>query len=248
MTGFEELGDRSFSFYPAIVGFEHNEWRMVQGTWSEVLVTNCGTNQEIWIPRGYVGEVSSTDDPVMIVGLTRELEFKGGMLIPYQPRLIRMPSGSPTSISSANEPTPPKAFRLDPSDKRIFRLVGIAVACFVAIYVIALGAFRIGDIRQLASRFSTADQDYQVLTARDDRFAIVQKLGEPKYDRARDRGGIQFEAMSYTDRRYTVILMGDQLGNVKYIGTLDDGWKPIHWASIRSGGSYEALLRTLDRF
>jgi len=34
----EQLGDRPFSFYPAILGVDHNEWAFRRFTWSELLV------------------------------------------------------------------------------------------------------------------------------------------------------------------------------------------------------------------
>src|SRR6516162_8562938 len=74
----EHLGTRPFSFYPAILHIDHNEWLFRKATWSEVLVVNCKSGEEIWIPRRFLGEVSRVEDPVLIVGLNRELEYKGG--------------------------------------------------------------------------------------------------------------------------------------------------------------------------
>ncbi len=61
------MGDRPFSFYPPVVGVEHNEWLYKQATWSEILVTNTKTNMEVWVPRRFLGELSKVDEPVMIV-------------------------------------------------------------------------------------------------------------------------------------------------------------------------------------
>ena len=74
----EHLATRPFSFYPPIVNVEHNEWLFRKATWSEILVVNCKSGAEVWISRRFVGEVSRIDDPVLIVGLNRELEYKGG--------------------------------------------------------------------------------------------------------------------------------------------------------------------------
>src|SRR5512140_2077154 len=87
----EQLGDRPFSFYPAILGIEHNEWSYSRGTWSEMLVINRTTSNEVWIPRRFVGEVSRIDEPVVIVGLTRELEYRSGMVVPHERRVVQMP-------------------------------------------------------------------------------------------------------------------------------------------------------------
>ena len=72
----DQLGNRHFSFYPPIINIEHNEWQFRRATWSEILVVNSSTGEEIWIPRRFVGEVSRIKDPVLIVGLVKELEYK----------------------------------------------------------------------------------------------------------------------------------------------------------------------------
>ena len=84
----EHLVTRPFSFYPPIVGIEHNEWLYRKANWSEILVVNCRSGTEIWISRRFVGEVARVEDPVLIVGLVRELEYKSGMIVPYQRRVI----------------------------------------------------------------------------------------------------------------------------------------------------------------
>ena len=87
----EHLGARPFSFYPAILNIEHNEWLFRKATWSEVLVYNVKTNEELWIPRRFLGELSRIEDPVVIVGLVKELEYRGGAVLPHQRRVIEMP-------------------------------------------------------------------------------------------------------------------------------------------------------------
>ena len=60
----DHLITRPFSFYPPIIGIEHNEWLYRKASWSEILVVNCKSGEEIWISRRYIGEVSRVDDPV----------------------------------------------------------------------------------------------------------------------------------------------------------------------------------------
>src|SRR5258707_6892348 len=122
----EHLVTRPFSFFPPILNIEHNEWLFRKATWSEILVVNCKNGAEIWIPRRFVGDVSRIDDPVLIVGLNRELEFKGGTVWPYQPRVIQMPLAVgglplPPSETSAGRgrPAPIIWIRLEASDKGI---------------------------------------------------------------------------------------------------------------------------------
>jgi hypothetical protein len=54
--------------------------------------------------------------------------------------------------------------------------------------------------------------------------------------------------MSYPDRKYTVVLMGSDPKNLYYIGTMDANWSPVHFVTLRSGGSTESLLRTIEKF
>src|SRR3982751_6626006 len=51
----DHLITRPFSFYPPIIGVEHNEWLFRKATWSEILVVNCKTSNEVWIPRRFLG-------------------------------------------------------------------------------------------------------------------------------------------------------------------------------------------------
>jgi hypothetical protein len=119
----EALRNRPFSFYPAILNIEHNKWQYRKATWSDVLVVNARTGQEIWIPRRFLGEISSIEDPVVIVGLLRELEYKEGAVWPYQRRVIEMPIavGSlarPHGAGASNGLAPVVGIRLE-SERRV---------------------------------------------------------------------------------------------------------------------------------
>src|SRR5260370_37758955 len=109
-----QLGARPFSFYPAILNIQHNEWIYQGATWSEVLVRNTRTEDEISVPRRYLGEISLVDEPVMIVGLIKELEYKAGVVCPAERRVIEMPR-------AVNENVRPRAAALAP-------VVGIRLA------------------------------------------------------------------------------------------------------------------------
>src|SRR5258706_14292678 len=114
----EHLGVRPFSFYPAILNIEHNEWLFRKATWSEILVYNMKSKEEIWIPRRFIGEISRIEDPVVIVGLVKELEYRGGAILPYQRRIIQMPMavGDRSHVSGPPrpEPAPVVGIRLEP--------------------------------------------------------------------------------------------------------------------------------------
>jgi hypothetical protein len=249
---FDHMAARSFSFFPPIVGIEHNEWLLRQVNWSEVLVVNQATNQELWIPRRYFGQASMIDDPVLIVGLTRELEYQGGMLRPFKQRLIKMPSGPPARSESPGgkdgaADSSVMRVRSESSDKRAFKLIGMAVGCALLIWVVGAAALRVGFISQRVV-ITTKDQTFQTLTGRDDRFAVVTKIGQPGFARFKEVGTIQFEALSYPDRKYTIILAGRDTRTLAYIGTVDDNWRPVHFVNLHTGGSTESLLQTIARF
>ena len=251
-AAFQQLESREFSFFPAIVGIEHNLWRFQQANWSEVLVANCKTGSEIWVPRRYVGE-ASTEEPIAIVGLTREFEYKGGMLCPYQKRLVKMPP-TITSGPESGEGDDPAArraarrVRLEPSDVGVLKLVAVALACGILFYVVAVNFQRIKEWRPHRVVYTIKDQDFLELTSRDDRFKIVQKLGEPGQDHSQEVGTIVYESLAYPDRRYTVILMGSDAKSLAYVGAVDDNWRPVHFISLHGGGTTEYLLRALPRF
>jgi len=250
----EHLAARPFSFYPPIVGVEHNEWRYRKGTWSEILVLNCQTEEELWIPRRFIGEVSRTEEPVLIVGLTRELEYKAGAVWPFQRRVLQMPPAAPPRIRPAEDgqaeskPAPVVGIRLEPSDKRVFRLIGIALAVAIGLYVVAMNLNRIGELRQRNVVFTATDQSFLDLNARDTFAGVVSKLGTPAQDRGQVVGTIHYRALAYPDRKYTVILMGSDRDSAHYIGAMDDNWKPMHSVEMRSGGTTLSLLKDLKRF
>ena len=105
-TPLDQIGRRPFLFYPAIVGIEHNEWMLRRVSSSEVQVINTKTSEELWIPRRFLGEVSAIEDPFIIAGLIKELEFKDGVVLPHRRRVIEMPrvvNGPAVASLSAND-------------------------------------------------------------------------------------------------------------------------------------------------
>jgi hypothetical protein len=253
----EQLTTRPFSFYPPILNVEHNEWLFRKATWAELLVINCKSGAEVWISRRFIGEISRIDDPVVIVGLTKELEYKAGSVFPYQRRVIEMPlavGGGFPHTGATDTPLPSRgvsniSIRLESSDKRIVKLIAGVLAFGILLYVIVVNLNRVGELRQSKVVFTTRDQSYMDLTGRDDYLAVVQKLGQPSSDRwQNETGAIQYRALTYPDRKYTVILMGTERANAHYIGALDESWNPVHSVEIRSGGSTASLLRALKHF
>ena len=78
---------------------------------------------------------------------------------------------------------------------------------------------------------------------------MVQKLGKPVSDHWQSESGeLQYRALGYPDRKYTVILMGSGRQAAVYIGTVDENWKPVHSVALHSSGTTASLLRALKRF
>jgi len=250
----DHLTTRPFSFYPPILNVEHNEWLFRKATWSEILVVNCKSGAEVWISRRFVGEVSRIDDPVLIVGLNRELEYKGGAVWPYQRRVIEMPVAvgglpmAPGGPADRGKPAPIVGIRLESNDRRIVKLIGAALPFAVLLCIVALRLTQVGEVRQSVV-FTTKDQQYLSLTSRDDYFAVLQKMGKPASDRWQSESGeLQYRALGYPDRKYTIILMGGARQAAAYIGTMDENWKPVHSVELHSGGTTSSLLRAIKRF
>src|SRR5215469_15909234 len=161
----ESLGSRAFSFYPAIINIEHNEWLYRKATWSEVLVTNAKTGEDLWIPRRFLGELSRIDDPVVIVGLNKELEYRGGAVWPYQRRVIQMPlavNDAPRSapVAAKSEPAAVIGIRVESTESRLGRMVGIALACGTVACILVVVLSREGELRPKAA-VSARDQMYE---------------------------------------------------------------------------------------
>ncbi len=254
---FDDFANRPFSFYPPILNIEHNEWLYRKATWPEILVVNRKTGLEIWIPRRFLGEVSRIDHPVLIVGLNRELEYRAGAVWPYERRVVEMPmavggpSGAgPVAAPERRGPAAVVGIRLESHrDRRKLKVIGGAVVASAMVYVAALNLnlWRVPRARNAAYTFR--DHSFLALSSRDDWAAVVAKLGPPASDRWQaESDAIQYRALSYPEHGYIVILMGSQRAGARYIGTLDDRWKPIHSALLPDGRSADPLLRALKRF
>lgn len=248
---FEHLGHRPFSFYPAIIGVPHNEWRYKQATWSEVMVVNTQSNEELWVPRRYLGELSSTEEPVMIWGLTKELELKAGVLVPHVRRVVEMPRAvgetRPAGATPAPKPAQVVNISLDSkAENRIGRLIGIVLIVGVTATALLVGLYsRVNSAAGVA--YKPILQSSLGLTAADDYHAVVRKLGPPLEDHWRDDfGEVQYRRLKYADKN--IILMGRERNEARYIGALDMDWKVIDSVEMAGGVKTYAMLARLPRF
>ena len=138
------MGRRAFSCYPPIVNVEHNEWIFRRANWTEVQVMNTKTKEEIWVPRHFLGEGGLVEEPVMIVGLTKELEYREGALLPHVRRVIEMPRAVNGPVHrreiAAPHVAPVVGIRVeDGAARRVLRvLVAVVAACILIGAVVAI--------------------------------------------------------------------------------------------------------------
>ncbi len=248
-----QLGRRPFSFYPAILNAGHNEWVYRSATWSDVLVRNTKTNEEVSVPRRYLGEISRVDAPVMIVGLLAELEYRAGVVWPAERRVIEMPRAvndgpRPRMTQSPVARAPVVGIRLENErTSRVGKVVVGGVAIGVAGCVLAISLFRGGVIATRAF-YTPSMQENLPFSSQDDRSAVLRMWGEPATERWSPAGESQFELLAYPHRRLYVILIGHDSSDARYIGAMDWNWRPAHAVDVAGYGSSYGLLRRLPRF
>lgn len=242
----EDLGNRAFSFYPPILNIEHNEWKFLRATWSEMLVHNTKSDDEIWVPRRFLGDISRVDEPVMIVGLKKELEFTTGQVVQHERRILSMPSSPQRIPRSEDGPTiePKGRSSSTRSESRLaLIIIGVLVFGIAACYVL-VSYFRGGRIE-----YKALEQQELGFSARSDYFDVVNKLGKPAADHWKsDSGERQIRALEYPAQGLTIILMGAERNKESYVGAMNKDWRPVHYIRHAGGGDTRALLDHLPRF
>ena len=249
------LESRRFSFYPAIRGIEHNEWTLQDSTWSEIQVRNGSTGDEFWIPRRHLGGASSTDSPVVILGLRRELEYKAGGVYPYRKIITEMPSTRASRVPQEATAPPPKQQFVTGADAKTLRLLAIAVGGTLIVGLIAFIAI-VGGLHNPLERLlrpdtSTADQRYLGLSTTDSYFEVVSRLGDPESEDwiSGEEDELQFQALRYPSRNYIVIMLGGARGNMRYLGTVHEPSRQVlDSARLARGGDTSSMMRNLPEF
>jgi hypothetical protein len=109
------------------------------GARSEIQVVNTKTGSELWIPRQYIGAVSDTGDPLLIVGLRKELNVRAGEVEPRVKRVIEMPHApeqDARALLSDYSPGPARvvAIRLESRKKSTAAraVVGLTISALLA--------------------------------------------------------------------------------------------------------------------
>jgi hypothetical protein len=249
-----DLQSGPFSFYPAIIGIERNEWVLRRATWTEVQVANTKTGEELWIPRRFLGELARVEGPVMIVGLLKELEYREGALMPHRRRVIEMPRAvndrtlhgvvtSPADEAGAPRLAPVVAIRTEPDPPspghKLFRgslAVGI-LACIGAGFVLRDVTPR-SIPRSVDGRTRPAPSGVD-FTSQDDYRTVTRKIGKPASDQwLRTESGAEYRRLWYPRRGFSVILTGTDHGSAHYAGSLASDGSILHLAT-------PALLREI---
>ncbi len=251
----DQLKDREFSFYPSIGNFETNLWRLRDSNWSELLVENQADLTQVWVPRRYLGEVSATDRPVMIVGLNRELDYRAGSVWPVQKRVLKMPRLPSSAVQVEPNPSPgntqgefARSMRLDASEKKVGRLILIALASALVLVALVVFVFRGFESGEMVS-YKAVVQENLGLGPEDDYFAVTRKLGEPKGDRWKSEGeSVQYRLLEYPGKNLNIILSGRDRSQALYIGALDSDWKVVDSINQKGGSNTYRVLAKLPRF
>jgi len=226
-AGLSELRHGRFSFYPAIVGVEHNEWILRRANWTDVVVANAKSSVELCIPRRFVGEISSIEAPFRIVGLVKELEYREGVVLPHRRVVLEMPR----AVNEFSRPSPRRALYPQPAavvairaeasiDSRFWRLLRGSIAAGILVCLAVI--FVVRDAH-LGTRFGWTSTPPRLpdLTDQDDYSAVVKKLGNPASDRwlASASGG--YRRLWYPRKGVTLILTGPSRERARYAATLN---------------------------
>lgn len=244
-TPLQHMGGRRFAFYPPIRNIQPNEWLYRRATWSEFVVMNARSGQEVWIPRMFLGDVTATDEPVMVVGLNRELEWRSGTIIPHERRVIELPvavNDSRPAPGGSSRLAPVVNIRLEPKpEARAWKWVGVA---FV------LGAVATTIIANVSGQWQTHPRSdlfrsyrpWLQLTGDDNYASTVGKMGAPSVVRSEQSAARKFEVLVYASRRYSVVLMGPNPESAHYIGTIDARGRILDAVRLQDGSNSEFLL------
>ncbi len=259
-TPLQHLGGRRFSFLPPIRNIEHNEWLYRGATWSECVVANTRSGEEMCIPRMFLGDISQSAEPVMVVGLSRELEWRSGFIVPHERRVIEMPVSVPAAVNdtrpaarSSPHLAPVINIRLEPrTEVRFGKWIGAGLVLGVVALTIVADITRQTQGRQRGDIFRTY-RGYLQLNSGDDYASTVRKLGTPAIDRSRAADGRVYRSLGYRSfghgaRTFSIILMGSTTAGARYIGTIDSRGHLMDAVRFPDGSTSEWMLRSLPAF
>lgn len=221
-TPLDHLGSQPFSFYPPIREIEHNEWRYCRTTSSDIQVINTKTHAELWVPRRFIGEISLVGEPVVIVGLVKELAYREGAVYPYVRRVIEMPRAvngparsfeamrSLEQIGTERETRAPAnvvGIRIESTrESRAGRIVFGTIAAGLLTCLAAAIVFRDASPGPRGALLRTAPVELP-FTAADNYESIVAKFGAPTNEQSRDSGDHRYRRLWYSRRGVAITLI-----------------------------------------
>jgi hypothetical protein len=259
-TPLEQLGSRPFAFYPAILHIQHNEWTFRRSGWDEILVVNTKSGEELAIPRRFLNGVSSIEEPFVIVGLVKELEYRDGVIVPAIRRVIEMPravndSGlRPLAASPTRKPAPVVGIRVEtPVEEQPRKSFFVRVAATILTCIVGIVLFRDGVPGTRARFFNGPSRLVLPFGRTDDYLSIVSRLGRPGSTRELPLvdSSTAF-LLRYPDRGFTIVLDGGLDGQGRdaahYAGAISRGGRILHSVKLANGhDSSEILLQIPGR-
>ncbi len=225
----EHLSGHAFAFYPPIRNISCNEWLYRRATWTECIVVNLESGEEFPIPRTCLGDVSVSDDPppeqpAMVVELTRELEWRDGVILPSRSRVIELPvSRVQAERVPRSTPATVVSIRLEAAAEPVTGKWGTkTVAAAVVLTVVALTtAINIARQTRRLPDPGSISQKCQQLDSNDDYGAVVSKLGAPSRERSQDENGRSIRVLSYPAMGFSVVLTGPTRPEQRYRESVD---------------------------
>jgi hypothetical protein len=246
----QPIAGRRYSFYPPVHNVERNEWMYRRATWSECVVVNTATGEEFSVPRNFLGEIT-TGNGITVVSLHRELESRGSTLCPVRCPVIELPvavNDVPRTASVPDRLAPVINIRLEQRPEiRVSKRVGVALVLgAVACTICADIARQVELNRPDLIRWT---RPYLQLSAEDDYYAAVHKLGSPRRDNvAVADGGRVYRVLDYGSSRYRIVLMGSSRSDARYIGTLAPDGRIVDAVRTKGGNTSAGLLRSMPPF
>ncbi len=252
-TPLAELGNRPFSLFPAIYNVEHNEWRLCRLEYNEAQIVNTKSPKEVWIPCRFVSGVSSIEEPVVIVGLRKELEIREGVVAPRVLRVIEMPravNDVPRWHAPDPEPgrlAPVVGIRVEsPSAPPMARKHIVKIAAAVLAVMVGVTVLRIAPLGARGRFVSGASRIALPFTPTDHYISVVSRLGFPAETRAHTlSNGDEVHLLRYPGRGFTLVLGGEDREHARYLGAVGRGGRIVHSVRLQTGEDSAAMLSRL---
>jgi hypothetical protein len=188
----------------------------------------------------------------MIVGLNRELEWRRGVIVPRERKVIEFPVEVALAVNDNASTQRPRQMapviniRLEPRpEMRTRKWMGVAAV---------LGAVALTIITDVARQSQSHPRwdlyrgyrSFLQLSPDDDYSSAVRKLGMPAGSQTAEVDGRVVRSLNYPERRYSVVLLGSSSTNARYIGTVNMQGRILDSVRAGDGSTYELFLHSLS--